>query len=85
VKKDASKKAALLLGLGLDGDDGHKRVTKGENFLLLGGSKGTHEEMQDKALGFNAELRKRGRRLEEIDRDEFREIADRVGMNVPNR
>ena len=77
------KKTALLLGVGFDGDDGHKRVTQGENFVLLGGSKDTHEEMQDKAIGFNGELRKRGRRLADIDKDEFHEIADRVGMNVP--
>lgn len=80
---DRQKKLALLLGLGLDNDDGHKRVTKGDNFVLLGGSKDTHEEMQDKALDFNSELHKRGRKLDEIDRDEFNEIADRVGMPVP--
>ena len=29
---------ARLLGLGLDCDDGHTRVTRGENYHLLGGS-----------------------------------------------
>src|SRR4051794_35199273 len=43
---DARK--AALLGLGLDGD-GQVRITRGENFLLLGGSQTTHEEMQDTA------------------------------------
>ena len=75
----------MLLGLGLDGDDGHKRVTKGENFVLLGGPKNTHEEMQHKALDFNCELKKRGRRLADIDHDEFNEIADRIGLAVPKR
>ena len=28
----------LMLGLGLDNQDGHKRVTKGDNFYLVGGS-----------------------------------------------
>ena len=81
-KEKKSEKFALLLGVGLDGKDGHRRVTKGENFLLVGGSKDTHEQMQDKAIGFNEELRRRGRRLEDIGRNEFREIADRVGMNI---
>ncbi len=81
--KQNSKKIALLLGLGLDGEDGHKRVTKGKNFLLFGGSKETHEMMQDKACDFNGELEKRGKRLEEISRDEFHEIADRIGLRAP--
>ena len=32
---EADKKA-MMLGLGLDGGDGHKRFTKGENFVLAG-------------------------------------------------
>lgn len=82
--KDCAKKIALLLGMGLDGDDGHKRVTKGKNFLLFGGSKETHEMMQGKALDFNSELEKRGKRLEEISREEFHEIADRIGIHTPS-
>ena len=78
-----AKKRSLLLGVGFDGDDRHQRVSRGENFLLVGGSRETHEEMQDKAISFSSELRQRGRRLEEIDRDEFREIAQRCGMDVP--
>ena len=82
MKQRVKKKISLLLGVGLDGDDGHKRVTTGKNFVLLGGSKETHGEMQDKAMGFNGELDKRGKRLEEINREEFHEIADRVGIRV---
>ena len=77
-KKATGKKKALLLGLGLDNDDGHVRVTKGKNFHLVGGSKDTHEHMQEKAVKFNEELSKRGKRLEEIGPDEFFEITDRV-------
>jgi len=74
------KKKALLLGLGLDNDDGEKRVTKGKNFLLAGGSKPTHEMMQEKAIKFNEELDRRSKRLEDIGPDEFCEIADRINM-----
>ena len=36
-----------LLGVGLDGDDGHSRVTRGRDFYLVGGSEETHERRQD--------------------------------------
>jgi len=78
---DARK--AALLGLGLDGD-GQVRITRGENFLLLGGSQTTHEEMQDTAVRFNTELEKRGKRLDDIDSDEFFEITDKLGLKPPD-
>lgn len=71
---------ALLVGLGLDNADGHVRYTKGPNFRLFGGSQETHEEMQDKAIRFNEELRKREKRLEDIDRKEFHDIAETIGI-----
>jgi len=71
---------ALLLGLGFDCDDGHKRITKGKNFVLLGGSEETHSNMQEKAIKFNEKLDKRGKRLEEVDVKEFKDIAREIGM-----
>ena len=79
--KNAIQKRALLLGLGLDSDDGQKRVTVGKNFLLAGGSKPTHELMQEKAIKFNEELDRRKKNLEDIAPDEFHEIADRIKMH----
>ena len=76
------RKKALLLGLGLDKDaKDEKRVTVGKNFLLAGGSKPTHELMQEKAVKFNEELERRNKRLEDIGHDEFLEIAERVKMD----
>ncbi len=74
----------MLLGLGLDNEDGHVRYTKGENFRLFGGSQETHEEMQDKAIRFNEELKKRDKRLEDINREELGEIADSIGLRKPD-
>jgi len=68
-----------MLGVGLD-SDGHKRVTSGENFLLAGGSKDTHEEMTEKAIKINEKLAARGKRLEEVSREEFDDIAHDVGL-----
>lgn len=73
------KKKALLVGVGLD-SDGHKRVTKGPNFALVGGSKQTHEEMTEKAIKINEKLKARGKELHEVCAREFDDIAHEVGL-----
>lgn len=62
---------AVMLGLGLDNADGHKRITKGDNFLLLGGSEETHDRMAETAIKFNERLSSKGKRLEDLSRNEF--------------
>ncbi len=64
-----------LLGVGFDHKDGHKRMTKSENFLLVGGSKETHEEMREKVIKLNEELKKRGKDLDHVNLKEFQDIA----------
>lgn len=68
-----------MLGVGLD-DDGHKRVTTGDNFAMVGGSQETHEVMTEKAIKINEKLRDRGKALEEVSREEFDDIAHQVGL-----
>jgi hypothetical protein len=68
------KRDAALLGLGLDGDDGHTRLTRGENFVLFGGSQDTHAAMQETAIKLNEHLDRRGRRLEDVSARELHEI-----------
>ncbi|MFT6618427.1 MAG: hypothetical protein ACJASX_001317 [Limisphaerales bacterium] len=70
----------MMLGVGLD-DDGHKRVTKGDNFALVGGSQDTHEEMTEKVLKINEKLRNRGKQLETVSSKEFDDIAQEVGLS----
>ena len=82
---DKKDEKALLLGFGLDNKDGHVRYTKGPNFHLFAGSEQTHEEMQAKAVRLNEELKKRDKRLEDISRDEFHEIAESIGLKRPKR
>jgi hypothetical protein len=80
-----SKKArgkAVMLGLGLD-SDGHKRVTTGKNFVLVGGSEQTHEIMTEKAIKINEKLAAKGKELEEVSRQEFDDIAHDVGLHRP--
>ena len=52
-----------LVGLGLDNEDGHRRITRGEDFVLLGGSAETHERMQDVAIQVTESLQGKGKRL----------------------
>jgi hypothetical protein len=79
AQKPKMKKKALMLGVGLD-SDGHKRVTTGPNFALLGGTKETHESMTEKALKINEKIAAKGKQLHELSRDEFDDIAESVGL-----
>ena len=68
-----------MLGVGLD-SDGHKRLTTGPNFALVGGTEATHEQMTEKAIKINAKLEARGKKLETISHEEFDDIAREVGL-----
>jgi hypothetical protein len=63
------------LGLAFDAEDGHTRLTRGKNLVLLGGSHETHEAMQETAAKINERLDKSGRRLEDLSPSEFRRIC----------
>jgi hypothetical protein len=67
-----------LLGFGFDAEDGELRLTRGPNFHLLGGSEPTHERMQETCMRFNAELRRRGKSLNDVGSDEAREIIKEI-------
>lgn len=72
-----------MLGVGLD-DDGHKRVTTGPNFALVGGSKDTHEQMTETAIKINEKLLKKGKSLDAVSREEFDDVAHEVGLRRLN-
>ena len=74
-----SRSPALMLGVGLD-SDGHKRVTTGPNFALVGGSKHTHEEMTEKAVKITEKLAAKGKTLDTVGAEEFDDIAQSVGL-----
>src|SRR6266540_1412377 len=76
------KVKAVMLGVGLD-SDGHKRVTTGPNFALVGGSKETHDEMTEKAVKINEKLKSKGKALEDVSGEEFDDIARSVGLRPP--
>ena len=72
--KPKKSKDAALIGVGLDNQDEETRLTKGENYLLVGGSKQTHEIMQETAVRVNEQLEKKGKRLADLEPEEFRDV-----------
>jgi hypothetical protein len=83
MSKTNKKGKAIMLGVGLD-SDGHKRITTGENFALIGGTQETHEVMTEKIIKINEELKSRGKHLETITGKEFDDIAEEVGLKKVN-
>ena len=83
VGKKKARRKGLILGFGLD-SDGHKRLTTGQNFVLLGGTQETHEVMTEKAIKINEKLNSKGKALEEVSSEEFDDIAASVGLHRNN-
>ena len=81
--KKKPKSRALLLGVGLD-SDGHKRLTTGNNFALVGGTEETHEKMTETAIKINEKLVATGKPLEQVSVEELDDIAASVGLQKAN-
>ena len=73
---------ANILGLGLDAKDEQVRITRGKNFHLVGGSEETHETMQEKCIKLNEKLSSKGKELEDLEKQEFLDLAAECDMNV---
>lgn len=79
-KKQPRRKISALIGIGLDNNDGHKRITQAEKFAIVGGSAETHEKMTETVIKTFEDLKRRGRELEEA---EHKEIAELLIQNTP--
>ena len=77
-KKKAKPGPAALLGLGLDNSDGHKRITTGEQFAIVGGSAETHERMTETVVKTFEELKLRGKHLGEVRKAELADIIKKA-------
>ena len=78
TRKKRSAKVAGILGVGLDNEDGHKRITTGDQFVLVGGSQETHERMTETMVKTFEELKRRDKRLESVDPRELGAIIDKA-------
>jgi len=72
------RRVAGLLGLAFDAADGHKRITRGKNFLLAGGSKETHLFMRETIVKVNEHLDERGKQLSDVSAEELRDLIEEV-------
>ena len=77
-KKKPKRGHGALLGLGLDNDDGHRRITTGEQFAVLGGSAETHERMTETVVKTFEELKQRGKHLSDVRPVELADIIKRA-------
>jgi hypothetical protein len=66
---------AALIGFGLDNGDDEKRLTRGDQTLIYGGSAETHAELRETAFKMEQELNRRGQDLGELDPIELAELA----------
>ena len=69
---------AGILGFGLDCTDGHSRITRGDDFVIVGGSHETHRLLQAKITEFNKQLALRGKTLLDLTSAELAEIAEQI-------
>lgn len=74
MDRSSATTTTTLLGIGLDGADGHKRITKAERFAIVGGSAETHERMTETLVKTFETLDRRGKPLEKVEKKELTEI-----------
>lgn len=72
------KKIVRLLGVGFDAEDGHVRITKGEKHDVLMGSDESHEYIAQLIARVEAEIERRGLKLDELEPKELGEIVKSV-------
>ena len=73
-------KLAHLVGIGLDNQDGHKRLTQAEQFTVAGGSEETHDKITETLVKTFEDLDKKGKSLNNVEREE---LTDIISKNIP--
>ena len=69
------KKIVRLLGVGFDAEDGHVRITQGENYDVLMGSDQSHEYIQQLLQKIEAQLENRGLSLDDLTPEQLGEFV----------
>jgi hypothetical protein len=72
------RKEGLLVGVRVDEGDGQTRVSRGDDFVAVGGTKEAHEHLREAVAEISDEVKRRGRALAEVRREELREIVSVV-------
>jgi hypothetical protein len=80
MERNKKSKDAILVGVGLDNDDGHKRITSAEKFAIVGGSQETHDKMTETVVKTFEDIDRKGKSLENIEPKELKDLIDK---NMP--
>lgn len=80
TRRRSKSKSAHLLGVGLDNQDGHKRLTSAEQFTIVGGSEETHGRMTETVIKTFETLKNRGKTLRAV---EPKELAEIISQSTP--
>jgi len=81
AKKPGPPSSPHLLGVGLDCDDGHTRVTQAEDFSIVGGSEETHDAMTETVFKTFEDLEQEGKNLANVEQERLRDLLQK---NIPN-
>lgn len=79
ARRPAKRTVNGVIGVGLDGDDGHKRLTRGEDFVLAGGSEETHATMQETMIKVTEKLGAKSKRIRDASPEELRDLIAEAG------
>lgn len=70
-----------IIGFGLDNDDGHTRITRGDAFELFDGSEKSHEEMAALCQILDEAFRDRGGSLATASKEEIKALVEELGLS----
>ena len=75
------KSSKHLIGVGLDCDDGHKRITTSEDFSVIGGSDETHAKVSETFIKTFEYFSAQNKTLDEISSEK---LAELLHKNTPD-
>ena len=79
--QESESKRAHVLGIGLDNEDGHKRITQAEQFSIVGGSEETHGRMTETVVKTFEDIKRDGKSLATV---EPKQLSDLLDKNRPS-
>ena len=75
MRRAESHPKSHLIGLGLDNTDGHKRITRADDFSIVGGSEETHERLTETAMKTVEDLSRKGKSIHTADHEEIKDLV----------
>ena len=75
--QEPESKQAHLLGIGLDNEDGHKRITQAEQFSIVGGSEETHGRMTETVVKTFEDIKREGKSLATVEPKQLSDLLDK--------